>query len=210
MFWSRLFKLFFVVRNENIILHPLVEACWIIHHRCLGSRKINLLRRRMRIFNKVTQNIVKFEYFDFLVYFYWKKDIGIGILKSIKNKIITFKLFQERQHKINQRQERAQRFKICGSFVHFTIIFVLYKKYLKLLTIRIKKFLNHQSIGDRFSKKEDTRTTSAGGANTKDLPLTHSIALPIANRLQHNRIQNASLSTWALCPEKAEAISGVR
>jgi hypothetical protein len=36
------------------------------------------------------------------------------------------------------------------------------------------------------------------------------IIIIIANRLQHNPIQNASLSTWALCPEKAEAISGVR
>ena len=101
--------------------------------------------------HKILLNLI---FLIFLVYFYWKKDIGIGILKSIKNKIITFKLFQEQPHKINQRQERAQRFKICGSFVHFTIIFVLKKKYLKLLTVRIKKFLNHHSIGDRFSKKK--------------------------------------------------------
>ena len=107
--------------------------------------------------------------------FYSKKDIGIDILKSIKNKIMTFKLFQERPHKINQRQERAQRFKICGSFAHFTIIFVLYKKYLKILTVRIKKFLNHQSIGDRFSKKEeDTRTTSSAGASKHDRSPSHS------------------------------------
>ena len=57
----------------------------------------------MRIFNKVTQNIVKFKYFDILGLFLLKKDIGIGILKSIKNKIITFKLFQEGPTpKINQ------------------------------------------------------------------------------------------------------------
>ena len=82
MLWSRLFKLFFVVRNENIILHPLVEACWIIHHCCPGSRKINLLRRRMRIFNKVTQNIVKFKYFDILGLFLLKK----GCLLRLTNK----------------------------------------------------------------------------------------------------------------------------
>ena len=95
----------------------------------------------MRIFDKVTQNIVKFKYFDiFGLFLSKKKNIGIDILKSIKNKIITFKLFHERPLKINQRQERVQRFKICGSFVHFTIIFVVDKKYLKVLTIRIKKF----------------------------------------------------------------------
>ena len=49
----------------------------------------------------------------------------------------------------------------------------------------MKKFWNDQSIGDRFSKKEDTRTTS--GANTKDLPLliklkaTSTLALPIVS-----------------------------
>jgi len=44
----------------------------------------------------------------FWVYFYSKKDIGIDILKSIKNKIITFKLFQERPPlKINQRRESS-------------------------------------------------------------------------------------------------------
>jgi len=40
--------------------------------------------------------------------FYSKKDIGIDILKSIKNKIITFKLFQEGPPlKINQRRESS-------------------------------------------------------------------------------------------------------
>ena len=102
----------------------------------------------------------------FWVCFYRKKDIGIGILKSIKNKIITFKLFQERPPlKINQRRE-SSAIQDLWKFCSFYNNVCGWKKYLKLLTIRIKKFWNHQSIGDRFSKKEDTRTTS--GARKHD------------------------------------------
>lgn len=76
---------------------------------------------------------------------------------------------------------------------------MLDKKYLKLLTIRIKKFWNHQSIGDRFSKKEeDTRTTS--GANTKDLPLLiklkATLALPIVSSTIQYKSQYMGTLPW--------------
>ena len=135
----------------------------------------------------------------FWVCFYWKKDIGIGILKSIKNKIITFKLFQERPPlKINQRRERSA-IQDLWKFCSFYINLCSRKKYLKLLTIRIKKFWNHQSIGDRFSKKEeDTRTTS--GASTIDLPLikliTAALALPIVSSTIQYKSQYMGTLPW--------------
>ena len=135
----------------------------------------------------------------FWVYFYWKKDIGIGILKSIKNKIIIFKLFQERPPlKINQRRE-SSAIQDLWKFCSFYNNLCGWKKYLKLLTIRIKKFWNHQSIGDRFSKKEDTRTTSGARKHDRSSsPHQPHSDVSIAYRLQHNPIQVSLHGYFAL------------
>ena len=134
----------------------------------------------------------------FWVYFLRKKDIGIGILKSIKNKIIIFKLFQERPPlKINQWRE-SSAIQDLWKFCSFYNNLCSWKKYLKLLTIRIQKFWNHQSIGDRFSKKEDTRTTS-GANKIIDLPLiklTAKLALPIVSSTIQYKSQYMGTLPW--------------
>ena len=185
MLWSRLFKLFFVVRNENIILPPLVEACWIIHHRCPGSRKINLLRRRMRIFNKVTQNI-------------WKKDIGIGILKSIKNKIIIFKLFQERPPlKINQRRE-SSAIQDLWKFCSFYNNLCTWQKVPKTFNNTDEKFL--KSSKHWWSIQQERRRHENNIRCKHDRSPSHQAHsnVSIAYRLQHNPIQVSVHGYFAL------------
>ena len=109
------------------------------------------------------------------------------------------------------KDKRAQRFKICGSFVHFTIIFVLDKKYLKLLTTRIKKFLIITALVIDSARRRHEKTSivspSDAHSNTR---------IAMVSSMYDNPIPNASLSvhghfsTTLRHPSPSQAHSNIR